>query len=185
MTVFLILLPVTVLFDNVVRVTKQDEGEILKDGTYMVNQKMEHDLDRWRQLSLAQQEDWVGRKKITGLLKGTLSDEEDKILGQNLQSPNQRMHEQAEKRLKEPIKQQRPLHDDFMMKIDSKKLFRHPMTVSSTIAICSINTFVMSSIITISTDCSGRCSHSCSTSRLNIFLLRYGILPLIIQFNDL
>ena len=65
-------------FDNVVWVTKQDEGEILKDGTYMVYQKIEHDLDQWRLLSLAQQEDWVGRKKITGLLKGTISDEKIK-----------------------------------------------------------------------------------------------------------
>jgi Dyp-type peroxidase family len=93
-------------FDNVVWTTKQDEGEVLKDGTYMVYQKIEHDLDQWRQLSLAQQEDWVGRKKITGLLKGTLTDEEDKKLGQNLQSPNQRVREQAEKRLKELFNRQ-------------------------------------------------------------------------------
>lgn len=95
------------LFDNVVWTTKQDEGEDLKDGTYMVFQKIVHDLDQWRQLSLAQQEDWVGRKKITGLLKGTLSHEEDKILGQNLQSPNDRVREEAERKLKELIKQQR------------------------------------------------------------------------------
>jgi Dyp-type peroxidase family len=94
-------------FDNVVWVTKQDEGEVLKDGTYLVYQKIEHDLDQWRQLSLAQQEDWVGRKKITGLLKGTLTDEQDKKLAQNLQSPNQRVREQAEKCLKELTKQQR------------------------------------------------------------------------------
>lgn len=94
-------------FDDVVWTTKQDEGEILKDGTYLVYQKIEHDLDQWRQLTLEQQEDWVGRKKITGLLKGTLSDEEDKKLSQNLQSPHQRVCEQAEKRLKELIKNQR------------------------------------------------------------------------------
>jgi deferrochelatase/peroxidase EfeB len=50
------------LFDDVVWTTKQDEGENLKDGTYMVYQKIEHDLDQWRRLSLSQQEDWVGRK---------------------------------------------------------------------------------------------------------------------------
>ncbi len=33
----------------------------------MVFQKIEHDLDQWSRLSLAQQEDWGGRKKITGL----------------------------------------------------------------------------------------------------------------------
>jgi Dyp-type peroxidase family len=94
-------------FDDVVWTTKQDEGENLKDGTYMVFQKIEHDLDQWRRLSLAQQEDWVGRKKITGLLKGTLSDEEDKILGQKLNSPDNRVREEAQKRLKELIKRQR------------------------------------------------------------------------------
>jgi Dyp-type peroxidase family len=96
-----------VLFDDVVWTTKQDEDENLNDGTYMVFQKIEHDLDQWCQLSIAQQEDWVGRKKTTGLLKGTLSDEEDKILGQNLNSPNDRVREEAQKKLKELIKQQR------------------------------------------------------------------------------
>jgi Dyp-type peroxidase family len=94
-------------FDHVVWTTKEDEGNNLKDGTYMVFQKIEHDLDQWRQLPLAKQEDWVGRKKITGLLIGTLSDEQDKILGQNLQSPNQRIREEAQKKLKELIKPQR------------------------------------------------------------------------------
>lgn len=71
------------IFDDVVCTTERDESDNLKDGTYMVFQKIENDLNLWRRLSVAQQEDWIGRKKITGLLKGTLSDEEDKILGQN------------------------------------------------------------------------------------------------------
>ena len=96
-----------VFFDDVVWTTKQDEGENLKDGTYMVFQKIEHDLDQWRRLSLSQQEDWVGRKKITGLFKGTLNDQENKILGQNLQSRNNRVREEAQKKLKELTKQQR------------------------------------------------------------------------------
>lgn len=94
-------------FDDIVWVTKQDEGEILKDGTYMVYQKIEHDLDQWRQLTIAQQENWVGRKKVTGLLKGTVSEEDDHKLSQNLQSPNQGVREQAEKTLREYIKHQR------------------------------------------------------------------------------
>jgi Dyp-type peroxidase family len=107
-------------FDDVVWTTKQDEGENLKDGTYMVFQKIEHDLDQWRQLSLAQQEDWVGRKKITGFLKGTLSDEEDKIVGQKLNSPNNLVREQGLKRLKELTKEQRDpskrFYDDMKFK---------------------------------------------------------------------
>jgi Dyp-type peroxidase family len=107
-------------FDDVVWTTKQDEGENLKDGTYMVFQKIEHDLEQWRQLSLAQQEDWVGRKKITGLLKGTLSDEEDKILGQRLNSPNNWLREEAQKKLRELMKTQRDpskrFYDDMKFK---------------------------------------------------------------------
>jgi Dyp-type peroxidase family len=113
-------MPGSLAFDNIVWTTKQDEGENLKDGTYMVFQKIEHDLDQWLQLSLAQQEDWVGRKKITGLLKGTLTDEEDKILGQNLNSPNDRVREEAQKKLKELIKQQRDPSERFYDNIKFK-----------------------------------------------------------------
>jgi hypothetical protein len=41
------------------------------------------------------------------LLKGTLSEEEDKILGQKLNSPDNGVREEAQKRLKELMKQQR------------------------------------------------------------------------------
>jgi Dyp-type peroxidase family len=94
-------------FDDVVWTTREDEGDNLKDGTYAVYQKIEHDLDQWRQLSLEQQEKWVGRKKSTGLLIGTLSDEEDRKLGQNLQSTDNRIREEATRQLKEHIKPQR------------------------------------------------------------------------------
>ncbi len=94
-------------FDDVVWTTREDEGDNLRDGTYMVYQKIEHDLHQWRQLSLEQQERWVGRKKNTGLLLGTLGEEEDRKLGQNLQSANYRIREQAAKKLKLWLDKQR------------------------------------------------------------------------------
>lgn len=87
-------------FNDVVWTTREDEGDGLRDGTYMVYQKIEHDLHQWRQLSLEQQERWVGRKKNTGLLLGTLSDDEERKLGQNLRSANSRVREEAAKKLK-------------------------------------------------------------------------------------
>jgi Dyp-type peroxidase family len=64
-------------FDNVVWTTSADEGPELKDGTYMVFQKISHDLDQWRELSVEEQEEWVGRDKVTGLLLGTFDDKEN------------------------------------------------------------------------------------------------------------
>jgi Dyp-type peroxidase family len=67
-------------FDDVVWNTEKDEGRILKDGTYMVFQKIAHDLDQWRELSSKEQEEWVGRSKLTGLLLGTPENEDTKFV---------------------------------------------------------------------------------------------------------
>jgi Dyp-type peroxidase family len=67
-------------FNDVVWTTETDESPTLKDGSYMVFQKIEHDLDQWRQLSAEEQEQWVGRKKITGLLLGTPENEDQKFI---------------------------------------------------------------------------------------------------------
>ena len=103
-------------FNDVVWTTREDEGNRLKDGTYMVYQKIEHDLHQWRQLSLEQQERWVGRKKNTGLLLGTLSDDEEKKLGMNLRSTKSRIREDAAKKLKAWLDKQKDpstrLYDD-------------------------------------------------------------------------
>jgi Dyp-type peroxidase family len=67
-------------FDNVVWTTEEDEGPILRDGTYMAFQKIEHDLEQWRELSVKEQEKWVGRNKVTGLLLGTPENEDKKFI---------------------------------------------------------------------------------------------------------
>ena len=59
-------------FDRFVWITEDDkELEEFTNGTYMVFQKIAHDLDQWRSLDVKQQEQWVGRDKVTGLLLGT------------------------------------------------------------------------------------------------------------------
>ena len=56
-------------------------------------EKIEHDLNQWRGLSIDEQEEWVGRSKGTGLLLGTLEEEEDKRLALNLRSNNDDVRE--------------------------------------------------------------------------------------------
>lgn len=73
------------LFDKIVWTNIPQDN--FKDGTYMVFQKIEHDLDQWRELELDEQEEWVGRSKGTGLLLGTLKEDEDRDLGKKLSDP--------------------------------------------------------------------------------------------------
>jgi Dyp-type peroxidase family len=67
-------------FDNVVWVTDNDENPSFRDGTYMVFQKIMHDLDQWKGLSIEEQEQWVGRNKVTGLLLGTPENDDEKFI---------------------------------------------------------------------------------------------------------
>jgi len=83
-------------FDGVVWTTEKDEGPILKDGTYMVFQKIEHDLDQWRALNSEEQEEWVGRNKVTGLLLGT-PENEDKNFIEDLNNDDPKAKEKLRK----------------------------------------------------------------------------------------
>jgi Dyp-type peroxidase family len=76
------------LFDQTVWTTQADEGDRpdFIDGTYMVFQKIVHDLDQWRALDRPTQEAWVGRSKGTGLLLGTIPPDEDTALALALRS---------------------------------------------------------------------------------------------------
>jgi Dyp-type peroxidase family len=60
-------------FDRFVWIRNDEDKELpeFEDGTYMVFQKIAHDLDQWRSLAGEEQEQWVGRDKVTGLLLGT------------------------------------------------------------------------------------------------------------------
>jgi Dyp-type peroxidase family len=73
------------LFNEVV--WSQDEtNDNLNMGTYMVFQKIVHDLDQWRELDVDEQPEWVGRSRGTGLLLGTLTEDEDDALAAGLRA---------------------------------------------------------------------------------------------------
>ena len=67
----------------------------LRLGTYMVFQKIVHDLDQWRELELDEQQEWVGRSKGTGLLLGTLDEDDDEDLGKRLRSTDPAVQQAA------------------------------------------------------------------------------------------
>jgi Dyp-type peroxidase family len=83
------------LFDEVVFTTKEDERDDLDYGTYMVFQKIQHDLDQWRELSLDEQQEWIGRSKGTGLLNGTLNEDDDNTLTLALRSRDPEVRKKA------------------------------------------------------------------------------------------
>jgi Dyp-type peroxidase family len=101
----------TELFDKIVWTTTEQDN--FKDGTYMVFQKIEHDLDQWRALELDEQEEWIGRSKGTGLLLGTLKKEEDHELSKNLSDPtiDPKIREKALKELTKHFNPNDPEHD--------------------------------------------------------------------------
>jgi Dyp-type peroxidase family len=95
------------LSNDVVWITSEDENQKFTDGTYMVFQKIEHDLDMWRSLTVEKQEEWVGRSKGTGLLLGTLPKDLDRKLASDLHSENPIVREQAKKQWKKLYDEQK------------------------------------------------------------------------------
>jgi Dyp-type peroxidase family len=84
------------LFDEQVFTTKDDENnKDLDYGTYMVFQKIQHDLEQWLKLSLDEQQEWVGRSKGTGLLLGTLSEDDDASLARDFRSNDEKVRKDA------------------------------------------------------------------------------------------
>jgi Dyp-type peroxidase family len=95
------------LRNDVVWTTTDDEKGSLIDGTYMVFQKIEHNLDLWERLSVSEQERWVGRSKGTGLLLGTLSREEDEKLAEQCRSNDPLVSKTAKLRLRKLLEEQK------------------------------------------------------------------------------
>lgn len=95
------------LSNDVVWTTRADGDEKFTDGTYMVFQKIEHDLDRWLNLSVEKQEEWIGRSKGTGLLLGTLPKNEDRKLASQLHSNNPLIRGPAMKKWKKLYNEQK------------------------------------------------------------------------------
>jgi Dyp-type peroxidase family len=93
--------------EDIVWIRENDgESKPLKDGTYMVFQKIEHDLEQWHSLEESRQEEWVGRSKHTGLLLGTLSKEEDHRLASDINSSNPAIRKKAQQKLDKLLKEQ-------------------------------------------------------------------------------
>jgi Dyp-type peroxidase family len=97
-------------FDTVVWTTEKDEGPILKGGSYMVFQKIMHDLDQWKGLSVEEQEQWVGRNKITGLLLGTPENDDEKFI-EALKNDDSRAKEKLRKLLDEQSDPDKQFYD--------------------------------------------------------------------------
>ena len=95
------------LSNDVVWTTAQDEVNKLTGGTYMVFQKIEHDLQRWKEMTVEIQEEWIGRSKYTGLLLGTLPKEEDRKLALNLHSNDPATRAQAQRMWKKLYDEQK------------------------------------------------------------------------------
>jgi Dyp-type peroxidase family len=102
-------------FNSVVWTTEKDEGSALKDGTYIVFQKIEHDLDQWKGLSVEEQEEWVGRNKVTGLLLGT-AENEDKRFIEGLKNDDPKAKEKLRNLLHDQSDPEKPLYDSEIFK---------------------------------------------------------------------
>jgi len=110
------------LLDNNIWIPKDDVGKDFADGTYMVFQKIEHNLREWNKLKTHDQELWVGRSKATGLLLGTLSVEEEKALLEELHSTDSSRKKQALVRLSKLIDEQRNPAKNFFDSYDTRYL---------------------------------------------------------------
>jgi Dyp-type peroxidase family len=95
------------LKNDIIWTTKNDEVDKLTDGTYLVFQKIEHDLERWEKLSDKEQERYVGRSKKTGLFIGTLSHSEDEKLALDCRSDDLHTRNVAKSKLKKLLDLQR------------------------------------------------------------------------------
>jgi len=105
------------LFDKIVFTTKEDEREDLDYGTYMVFQKIQHDLDQWRELSLDEQQEWIGRSKGTGLLNGTLDEDTDSELARDLRSADPDVRKNAALDIEKLIAIQKIPQRDFIKRM--------------------------------------------------------------------
>jgi Dyp-type peroxidase family len=95
------------LSNDIVWITSEDEDKMYTDGTYMVFQKIEHDLELWCRMNIEKQEEWVGRSKGTGLLLGTLPKELDRKLALDMHSENLVVREQAIRKWKKLYQEQK------------------------------------------------------------------------------
>ena len=108
------------LNNDVIWTSSNKEWNEPSDGTYMVFHKIEHNLEKWYKLDLSTQERLIGRSKATGLLLGTLSTEIEKRLVTDLHSGDSPRRNQALKKWRELINQQKNPKEKFFDPYDIK-----------------------------------------------------------------
>lgn len=108
------------LVNDVTWTTAANENNSLANGSYMVFQKIEHDLQLWETLSVVEQEQWIGRSKGTGLLLGTLPRWEDEKLANDCMSDDPRISRFAKSKLKKLLEEQRDPHKAYFNSSDPK-----------------------------------------------------------------
>jgi Dyp-type peroxidase family len=94
------------LSNDVIWTTVKDEDIRFKDSTYMVFQKIEHDLEKWQSMEVEKQEKWIGRSKATGLLLGTMTKDQDRKLASEMRSNNPSIRLPALKKWKKLYREQ-------------------------------------------------------------------------------
>jgi Dyp-type peroxidase family len=110
------------LVNNNIWIPEDEEQKEFANGTYMVFQKIEHNLREWNKLETQEQEKWVGRSKATGLLLGTLSVDEEKRLISELHSTDSSRKRQAMVRLSQLVDEQRNPTKNFFDPYDIRYL---------------------------------------------------------------
>ena len=110
------------LVNNNIWITEDEKGKEFENGTYMVFQKIEHNLREWNKLETQEQEKWIGRSKATGLLLGTLSVDEEKRLTSELHSKDSFLQTHAKHRLSQLLDEQRSPSKNFFDAFDIRYL---------------------------------------------------------------
>jgi Dyp-type peroxidase family len=98
--------------------TSNEELNEPADGTYMVFNKIEHNLEEWYKLDSSKHEKLIGRSKATGLLLGTLSSDIEQKLVADLHSSNQEKRNQALKKWMQLINHQKDPKENFFNPYD-------------------------------------------------------------------
>jgi Dyp-type peroxidase family len=99
--------------NDVIWTSSNKEMNESADATYMVFNKIEHNLEEWYKLDLATHEKLIGRSKATGLLLGTLSPDIEQRLVADLHSSNEEKKTKALKRWMQLINHQKDPKEKF------------------------------------------------------------------------
>ncbi|HJT83267.1 MAG TPA: Dyp-type peroxidase [Nitrososphaeraceae archaeon] len=104
--------------NDVIWTTSNKDMNEPADATYMVFNKIEHNLEEWYKLDLPTHEKLIGRSKATGLLLGSLSPDIEQRLVADLRSSNEEKRNQALKRWMQILNHQKNPKENFFNPYD-------------------------------------------------------------------